>query len=419
MSQTNPIDPDISRGVLLVTLDAMSDGFIFIDGDNNVGLFNSRFNDIYGLSDSDCYPGLSYVDLLKVIQVKVLSESLSRGDANNWLSHRSKNSARQIIEFDEVLDSGQLIRIRESKIDTGGSVVVHSEITEANKIILNQIQERNELAQLIDSANAPIFGIDQNGKINEWNQTAERITGFSKDDVMGHDLVAEFITDDYKASVKAVLDEALSGQETANYEFPLYTKSGNRVDVLLNSSTRRDVQSNIVGVVGVGQDITELKLTQAQVIHASKLATLGEMATSVAHELNQPLNVIRMASGNLLRKIAAETLSDEILKSKLERIQSQTERAAAIIDHMRIFGRKTPEKGKSIKPTLVVQSALDLVGEQLRLAEIEVLTDFTGYDDNAEVSAHLVQLEQVIINLLTNARDAILDRGTRERSRSR
>ncbi|MBA6305532.1 PAS domain-containing protein, partial [Colwellia sp. MB02u-14] len=69
----------------------------------------------------------------------------------------------------------------------------------------------------IDTANAPIFGIDAAGLVNEWNQRAEQLTGFAKIDVMGKDLVAGFITDDYKASVKGILDKALQGEESANY----------------------------------------------------------------------------------------------------------------------------------------------------------------------------------------------------------
>ena len=73
---------------------------------------------------------------------------------------------------------------------------------------------------------------------------------------MGHSLVQEFITKDYQASVQSVLDRALGGLETANFEFPLITKAGARIEVLLNASTRRDEQGNVIGVVGIGQDIT-------------------------------------------------------------------------------------------------------------------------------------------------------------------
>ncbi len=115
-----------------------------------------------------------------------------------------------------------------------------------------------EWTQFIDRANAPIFGVDSEGLVNEWNQTAERITGFSKEDVMGKDLVQEFITEEYQVPVKEVLDNALSGTDTANFEFPLFTKDGRRLMVLLNATTRRDADGKIVGVIGVGQDITEL-----------------------------------------------------------------------------------------------------------------------------------------------------------------
>lgn len=72
----------------------------------------------------------------------------------------------------------------------------------------------------------------------------------------GHNLVSEFITNEYKGAVSAVLNKALKGQETANFEFPLITKGGVRIEVLLNATTRRDEQGNVIGVVGIGQDIT-------------------------------------------------------------------------------------------------------------------------------------------------------------------
>ena len=132
----------------------------------------------------------------------------------------------------------------------------------------------HELTLLIDTANAPIFGIDSKGLVNEWNQTSEKITGFKKDEVLGQKLVQTYITKDYRKSVKKVLDDALLGKETANYEFPLFSKDGERVMVLLNSSTRRDANGKITGVLGVGQDISEM----------DKLRTVSE---SIAKELRQ------------------------------------------------------------------------------------------------------------------------------------
>jgi PAS domain S-box-containing protein len=293
--------------------------------------------------------------------------------------------------------------------------------TKLDNVRIEQETIAVELRQLIDTANAPIFGVDAQGKINEWNQQAENITGFTKGEVMGQDLVASFIADDYKKSVGAVLDKALKGEETANFEFPLFTKAGAQIDLLLNSTTRRDAMAQVVGVIGVGQDITELnqvrseqdierKEATAQIIQASKLATLGEMSTSVAHELNQPLNVIRMAAGNGRRKMAKGTADLEYLNDKLVRIEEQTARAAAIIGHMRMFGRRAEEHPKLIDPRDAVTNALELIGEQLRLGGIEVVTELP--EGCSSVLGHAIQIEQVILNLLTNARDAMAERNT-------
>ena len=415
----------------------------------------------------------------------------------------------------------------------------------------------NDLRQLIDTANAPIFGVDAQGRVNEWNLKAQEITGFTKAEVSGRDLVANFVTDDYKDAIGVILDKALNGEKIANYESSLLTKSGNKIDVLFNASTRRDASGQTVGVIGVGQDITELnkvrdeqererkdaaatlrsiienipvgllikdrnhmavlvnntylewyglksasvlgkpigkiegegfrsehevalttrqekevmttgrtvqrqvertftdskvhtvritkfpifdqdgllvavgsssvdmteqvetqqklsvaleeiKTTQSEIIQASKLATLGEMATSVAHELNQPLNVIRMAAANVRRKISKGTADPEYLNDKLVRIEDQTARAAAIIDHMRMFGRNAKEESEPVDPRKMVTNALGLVGEQLRLAGIEIVTELP--QDCSLISGHPILIEQVLLNLLTNARDAMAER---------
>ena len=96
--------------------------------------------------------------------------------------------------------------------------------------------------------------------VNVWNKNAHKLVGYPPEEVMGKNLVREFITDEFKTAVQAVLDQALHGEETANFEFPLITKHGVRLDVLLNATTRRDEQGNIIGVVGIGQDVSHILL---------------------------------------------------------------------------------------------------------------------------------------------------------------
>ena len=152
--------------------------------------------------------------------------------------------------------------------DVSGNVVgvlgVGQDITERKQVEVEKTRVAQELQTFIDTANAPIFGIDADGLVNEWNNKSAAITGFSREEVLGRNLVQDFITKEYQVSVKEVLDNALQGRETANFEFPLYTKDQRRVDVLLNATTRRDVSGNVVGVLGVGQDITERKQVEVE-----------------------------------------------------------------------------------------------------------------------------------------------------------
>ncbi|CAH0516926.1 unnamed protein product, partial [Peronospora belbahrii] len=123
--------------------------------------------------------------------------------------------------------------------------------------ITDRIAQEQEYMRLIDTANAPIFGVDSDGHVNIWNRKAANIMQFTNGDVLGKDLVAEFISEEYKVPVRCVLEKAFQGEETANFEFPLITKSGRRVEILLNATPRYNEQGEVMGMVGIGQDITD------------------------------------------------------------------------------------------------------------------------------------------------------------------
>ena len=93
-----------------------------------------------------------------------------------------------------------------------------------NQVLAASKRVADDLTRLIDTANAPIFGIDTHGKVTEGNARASSLLGYSKDEAMGNHLVQRFITEEFKASVDKVLASALVGTETANFEFPMVTK---------------------------------------------------------------------------------------------------------------------------------------------------------------------------------------------------
>ena len=128
--------------------------------------------------------------------------------------------------------------------------------------ITSRLAQEREYVKLIDTANAPIFGVDSEGRVTVWNKRASFLSGFSSEEVMGQNLVSAYITADFQEKVKGVLDMALRGEETANFEFPLVTKSGATLQILLNATTRRNDHGTPIGVVGIGTDVTQLKIEQ-------------------------------------------------------------------------------------------------------------------------------------------------------------
>ena len=234
-----------------------------------------------------------------------------------------------------------------------GVLGVGQDISEMDKLRTVSESIAKELRQFIETANAPIFGIDSKGLVNEWNQTSEKITGFRKEDVFGKNLVQTYITEDYRKSVKKVLDDALRGKETANYEFPLFTKNGERVMVLLNSSSRRDANGKITGVLGVGQDITELvgyrneleikveertvKLNQALEKQKELNELKSKFVSTASHEFRTPLSAINFAAGSIKKYWGK--MEPVMIEKKLHKIEDQVMHMTKLLDDVLVIGQ--------------------------------------------------------------------------------
>jgi C4-dicarboxylate-specific signal transduction histidine kinase len=149
----------------------------------------------------------------------------------------------------------------------------------------------------------------------------------------------------------------------------------------------------------------ELRDKQEQLVQAGKLATLGELTTGVAHELNNPLNNIGLYLGNVLDRIELGELTADSAREDLEKAMEQVRKATEIISHLRTFGRAASVAFEPVDVDEAIVRALSLMREQLRLRAIGV--DLELCPDELVVHGNPIQLEQIFINLLTNARDAL------------
>ncbi len=158
----------------------------------------------------------------------------------------------------------------------------------------------------------------------------------------------------------------------------------------------------------MGRREQELREKQDQLVQAAKLATLGELTTGVAHELNNPLNNIGLFVGNAIDLLEMKADDRPAILRYLNNTMLQVRKATEIISHLRTFGRVAHVSRIPVAIKEAILRSISLMQEQLRLRQIQLDLDLPE-DDGPQVIGNAIRLEQVFINLLTNARDAVAE----------
>ncbi|WP_415519229.1 MAG: PAS domain S-box protein [Desulfovibrio aminophilus] len=269
---------------------------------------------------------------------------------------------------------------------------------------LEQKLERSERKYLAIFKNTPnpLFVLDaETLNILDCNESAQSIYGFEKNELVGTSFL-EFWREEERETTADLLRQARVLDRAKNV-----IRDGRSIYVTVRVSPSEYSGRKVLLVTT--SDITKRLETEQQLIQASKMATLGEMATGVAHELNQPLSVIKTASSFIARKISRkEPIDEEILGTMAREIDSHVDRATRIINHLREFGRKPEMSLEPVRVNEVLRRAFDIFSQQLKLREITV--DWRLDESLPPIKADPGRLEQVFINMLINARDAIEER---------
>jgi len=169
----------------------------------------------------------------------------------------------------------------------------------------------------------------------------------------------------------------------------------------------RDASGSIKNLVAVGLDITERRDAELAIYQSGKLVTLGEVATGIAHEINQPLATLAMAIDNLQARVLQGNLDQSMIVEGLELAAGQVDRASNIVRHMRIYGHRSDGMHRPLDPADALDGVLTIVGTQIENDGIIIRRHYRA--DQFLVLGDLVLVEQIVLNLLLNARDAILD----------
>jgi len=279
------------------------------------------------------------------------------------------------------------------------------------------ISNANELKQIIDTANAPIFGIDSNGLVNEWNKSAEKITGFKKEEIFDNNLLLKFIEPEFISSIQKVFSDALKGKETSNIKLPIISKDGRKLLILFNSTSRRNEKGKIIGVLGVGQDYTDINeykvnLEQKVIERTIELEDslkrekeLGNLKSSfismASHEFRTPLTIIK-ASANSVSKYLPK-FSEEKILGKMKDIDDQINNMTIMLEDVLTLGKYDSEN------TDFKEEYFDLV-DFIKKINTEISSSFSNRESIIEKNKSEIYtfgdkkwLKHVVINLLQNA----------------
>ncbi len=294
--------------------------------------------------------------------------------------------------------------VRTSPIkDKQGEVVAAMEMcldVTAMKHLESEVKKSEEKYKIIfTTIPNPVFVLDQSTlNILDCNDNVTAVYGYRQEEVLMSSFL-NFFGEDERQQYASRMKTSTSLDRVKHYG-----KDGNVIYVNIRVSSTEYLGKGVFLVTI--SDITERLLAEQQLIQASKMATLGEMSTGVAHELNQPLSVIKTAGSFLHKKVLKnQKIDDDTMKTLTGEINAQVDRASKIINHMREFGRKSEVVREEVQLNEALSRALEIFQQQLKLRQIEVVTDLQP--ELPTIMADSNRLEQVFINLLINARDAI------------
>ncbi|MGD9246638.1 MAG: PAS domain S-box protein [Desulfobacteraceae bacterium] len=295
-----------------------------------------------------------------------------------------------------------IVKTAPMKDETGeiiGAMEMSLDITHRKQLEVRLDQSEKKYFAIFNNIPTPVFVLDaETLEILDCSDRISQVYGYHKQDVVGQSFLTFFPPEEAQRYAKLLR----SGQQIDQARHLDHTGSVLFVQILLSPSqySGRDV------LLAATSDITDRLETELKLIQAGKMATLGEMATGVAHELNQPLAVIKTASSFFLRKARKkEAIDEDILSTMAEEIDSHVDRASHIINHLRQFGRKSELALEAVQVNDVLLKAFDMFSQQLKLRQIDVRWSLD--QSLPQIQGEPGRLEQVFINLLLNSRDAI------------
>jgi len=258
---------------------------------------------------------------------------------------------------------------------------------------------RTQLASIVDSSDDAIIGKTLDGTITSWNRGAERLYGYTREEMVGAS-ITRLVPKDHPDEIPSILQRMRLGDSVEHYESIRVTKDGRHLEVSLSISPIRDSDGKIVGASAIARDITSQKRTESQLHQAQKMEAVGRLAGGIAHDFNNVLAIITACTELLRDRVDAQDASAQFIAN----IREAANRGANLTRQLLAFSRRR------VVQTLVLDLN-DRVKEVSKLLrplmgdDVEVVMNLKPA--TALIEADPGQLDQIVLNLAVNARDAM------------
>lgn len=274
------------------------------------------------------------------------------------------------------------------------------------------IETKGFLESIVEKAGDAISVVDLEGNLVYWNEGAEQIYGYQREEVLGKKLSDFLYPRDEKERkeetklMKGVMERVEKGEVIPNIEVKRRTKDEREITTSMTISPLRSAEGEVIGASRICKDITQLKKAEERLTLAERLSSLGELTAGVAHELRNPLAGIKINTQVLLRKKDLPAMERQLLESSQEGIV----KIQKIVDDMLHFAKPKAAHFKEEEINELVKNSLSIFQTKLRKGNIAL--EFLREEGLPRIRADAHQIQQVLINLMLNAIQAMEKGGT-------
>ncbi len=394
-------------------LESIPDATVAVDRDGTILQINSQVQELFGYERDELIG--TKVEML--VPERLRTEH--RAHRAKFAAHpKTRRMGAELELYGRRRDGSQFpVEISLSPVAVDGRIVVLSAIRdvserqrmerelrrvseEMHRQTVEQLGEyRSRLASIIDSSEDAIIAKTLDGTITAWNKGAEHIYGYTAEEMIGKN-ISTLVPADRPNEIPEIMRKIAHGESVEHYESVRVTKDRRQLNISITVSPLRDATGEIVGASAIARDITAQRKAEEQLRQSQKMEAVGRLAGGVAHDFNNVLGIINACAEFLRDRI--ETGSEPAVY--VENIRKATERGAALTRQLLAFSRK-----QVVKPVLLdMNDRLKEISRLLRpLMGDDVEIVVRPRSESTIVEADPGQLDQIIMNLAVNARDAM------------